>query len=109
MTFANKRGKLTEDAYKQRIEGYARNFQSVLRTANVFDAQVRSILTGEEVPRGIIPAVPIGDDPKESLVVGKDRTNALLKKVLKRMNHETAIKLQNSEGIFYQLQKWAAV
>ena len=98
LTFANERSKLTENAYKRLIEGYARNFQSALRTANIFDVQVRSILTGEEVPRGIIPAVPIGDDPKESLVVGEDWTNALLKEVLKRTNHETAIKLLKFRG-----------
>ena len=75
----------------RRIEGYTRNFQSALRTANIFGVQVRSILTGEELPKGTIPAVPIGDDPNTPLVVGDDWTDALLDEVLKRTDCETAL------------------
>ena len=98
LTFANERKNLTEEAYRRLIEGYARNFQSALRTANVYDIQVQSILTGEEVPNGTIPAVPIGDDPNIPLVVGDDWSTALLKEVLKRTNHETAVKLLKFRG-----------
>jgi GTPase Era involved in 16S rRNA processing len=98
LTFANEWSKLTEEAYKRLIEGYARNFQSALRTANIFGIQVQSILTGEEVPQGTIPAVPIGDDPNTPLVVGDDWTNALLKEILKRTDRETAIKLLKFRG-----------
>ena len=98
LTFANERSKLTEEAYKRLIEGYAKNFQSALRTANIFDVQVQSILAGEEVPKGTIPAVPIGDDPNTPLVVGNDWTDALLDEVLKRTDCETAIKLLKFRG-----------
>ena len=98
LTFANERSKLTEEAYKRLIEGYARNFQSALHTANIFDVQVQSILAGEEVPKGTIPAVPIGDDPNTPLVVGNDWTDALLDEVLKRTDCETAIKLLKFRG-----------
>ena len=98
LTFANERSRLTEEAYKRLIEGYARNFQSALRQANIFDVQVRSILAGEEVPKGTIPAVPIGDDPSTPLVVGDDWTDALLDEVLKRTDCETAIKLLKFRG-----------
>lgn len=98
LTFANERSKLTQDAYKRLIEGYARNFQIALRTANIFDVHVRSILAGEDVPNGVIPAVPIGDDPNTPLVIGDDWTNDLLKEVLKRTNRETAIKLLRFRG-----------
>ena len=98
LTFANERKKLTEKAYRRLIEGYARNFQSALRTANIYNIQVRSILTGEAVPNGTIPAVPIGDDPNIPLVVGDDWSTALLKEVLKRTDCETAVKLLKFKG-----------
>ena len=78
----------------RRIEGYTRNFQSALRTANIFGVQVRSILAGEELQKGTIPAIPIGDDPNTPLVAGDDWTDALLDEVLKRTDCETALKFR---------------
>ena len=98
LTFANERSRLTKEAYKRLIEGYARNFQSALRQANIFDVQVQSILAVEKVPKGTIPAVPIGDDPNTPLVVGDDWTHALLNEVVKRTDFETAIKLLKFRG-----------
>ena len=103
LTFANERSKVTEtwnlDAYRRLIEGYARNFQEALRAENVFGIQVRSVISEENgVPKDTIPAVPIGLDPEEHLLLCENWSRALLHEVLKRANPETIIKLLKLRG-----------
>ena len=84
LTFANQRSSRNDDTYKRLIEGYARNFQHALCTAKIVSIEVKSILSGE-VMTGVIPAVLIGLDPSEPLLLCENWSNALLHEVLKRV------------------------
>ena len=84
LTFANQRSSKNEDAYKRLIEGYARNFQHALHTAKIVSVEVKSIFS-EEVSTGVIPAVPIGLDPREPLLLCQNWSDVLLHEVLKRV------------------------
>ena len=82
LTFANQRSSKNEDTYKRLIEGYARNFQHALHTAKIVCKEVKSIFS-EEVTAGVIPAVPIGLDPSEPLLLCENWSDVLLHEVLK--------------------------
>ena len=82
LTFANQRSSKNEDTYKKLIEGYARNFQHALHTAKIVCKEVKSIFS-EEVTTGVIPAVPIGLDPSEPLLLCENWSDVLLHEVLK--------------------------
>ena len=84
LTFANQRSSKNEDVYKRLIEGYARNFQHALHTAKIVSVEVKSIFS-EEVTTGVIPAVPIGLDPREPLLLCQNWSDVLLHEVLKRV------------------------
>ena len=86
LTFANQRSSKNEETYKRLIEGYARNFQHALHTAKIISMECKSIFS-EEVPTaaGVIPAVPIGLDPREPLLLCENWSDVLLHEVLKRV------------------------
>lgn len=84
LTFANQRSSKNENTYKRLIEGYARNFQLALCTAKIVSIEVKSIFSGE-VTTGVIPAVPIGLDPSELLLLCENWSDVLLHEVLKRV------------------------
>ena len=85
LTFANQRSSKNEDIYKRLIEGYAKKFQQALRTAKIVSVEVKSILSGE-VRIGTIPAVPIGLEPSDPLLLCENWSDVLLHEVLKRIN-----------------------
>ena len=82
LTFANQRSSKNEDTYKRLIEGYARNFQHALHTAKIVCKEVKSIFS-EDVTAGVIPAVPIGLDPSEPLLLCENWSDVLFHEVLK--------------------------
>ena len=84
LTFANQRSSKNEDTYKRLIEGYARNFQHALHTAKIVSIEVKSIFS-EDVTTGVIPAVPIGLDPSEPLLLCENWSDVLLHEVLKKV------------------------
>ena len=98
LTFANIRND-SEEKYKSLVENYAAQFQRALNHANIFDISVRSIFAKEE--KGIIPAIPIGDNPHRAIPLCANWSDRLLIEVIKRSDVQTAGKLLQLKGTDY--------
>ena len=82
LTFANNCKPENDEAYKSHIESYAQQFQKVLRQANVFDVLVQSVFSTRSEERVVIPAIPVGYDPKKQLPLSQNWTDQLFREIL---------------------------
>ena len=99
LTFANTCND-SEDKYASLVKNYAVQFQRALSHADIFDISVRSIFSKEE-EEGIIPAIPIGDDPRRTIPLCANWSDRLLIEVIKRSDVQTAGKLLQLKGTDY--------
>ena len=100
LTFANTCKPENDELYKSLVDSYAQQFQKALREANVFDVQVQSVFSTRPaaIPT-VIPAIPVGYDPKKPLPLSQDWSDQLLSDILIRSDAKFIPPLLDMKGI----------